>query len=82
VSYNTRQSRILDQESIKILQKKAFLIRLQCVYLACLTLPISNALVEQTFATVTLTKIKLMNRMKLMMQGALLHIKTNLSFEK
>ena len=50
--------------------------------LSCLIMPISNAVVERIFSTVTLTKTKLTKRMKLRMLDALSRIKMNLSFEK
>ena len=50
--------------------------------LSCLTLPISNAVVERMFSTVTLTKTEIKNRMKFQMLDALLRIKMNLGFEK
>jgi len=50
--------------------------------LACLCIPISNAMVERIFSTVTLTKTEVRNRLELKMLRSLLRIKTHLHFKK
>ncbi len=44
--------------------------------LSCLSMPLSNAVVERIFSTVTVTKTKLRNKMQMPMLDALLRIKT------
>ncbi len=50
--------------------------------LACLSMPLSNAVVERIFSTVTSTKTKLRNKLQMPMLDALLRIKTDLYFQK
>ena len=50
--------------------------------LACLSMPLSNAIVERIFSTVAVTKTKLRNKMQMHMLDALLRIKTDLYFQK